>query len=187
MGGLPFVMLLEWKEFSDMYILMFRLYHPLANPVLYSRHMKLNASSERIRMPRKDIKRRKSAMLWMRTYAEECVKRKNPHAQERQQTSQNSDASDERRTDGAGKKISLLKRHHSICVFEVAFSDEMAFTEAHLYPSHNSKKEFDSENHFNFPGISESPLRKGTELDLSSISFKIPLFFFSDGEQFPYQ
>ncbi|GIY40148.1 hypothetical protein CDAR_424081 [Caerostris darwini] len=80
--------------------------------------------------------------------------RKNSHAQERHQTSQISDASNERRREGAGKKISLLKQHHSICVFEVAFTDEMAFTEEHLYPSHNSKKEFDSKNHF--PGISES-------------------------------
>ncbi|GIY40149.1 hypothetical protein CDAR_424091 [Caerostris darwini] len=89
--------------------------------------MKKNASSERIRMPKKDIIHRKSPMFRAR--------------------------GGERKKE---KKISLLKRNHSICVFQVAFTDEMAFTEEYLYPSHNSKKELDSKNHFNFPGISES-------------------------------
>ncbi|GIY40150.1 hypothetical protein CDAR_424101 [Caerostris darwini] len=91
--------------------------------------MNKNASSERTHMPKNDMKRRKSPML--RTRGGERERRK-------------------------GKKNSLLQRHHSICVFEVAFSDEIASTAEHLYPSHNSKKELYSKNHFNFPEISES-------------------------------
>ncbi|GIY47947.1 hypothetical protein CEXT_205871 [Caerostris extrusa] len=91
--------------------------------------------AERIRVPKKDFQRRKSAMLWMRggeresrkkshcsndiiqfTYEEECVNRENSNAQERHQTSQICDASHEKRR-GSGEK----KSHRSNDIIQFVF------------------------------------------------------------------